>query len=97
MRIVAEIRFLEFDAVEYAGRTTQMARSVPVPLFLAKLGGQVKCVQHLYKAQQSLVFGYLIPVEPANLVILAVGVVIALLAAAHLVAHEQHRGTLAEH
>ena len=31
------------------------------------------------------------PVEPADLVVLAVGVVVAVLRAAHLVAHEQHR------
>ena len=31
------------------------------------------------------------PVEPADFVVLAVGVVIALLGAPHLVAHQQHR------
>jgi hypothetical protein len=36
------------------------------------------------------------PVEPAELVVLAVGVVVAALRAAHLVAHEQHRHALRE-
>ncbi len=47
------------------------------------------------EVQQLLVepFG---PVEPADLVVLAVGVVVAALAAAHLIAPEDHRHALAE-
>ena len=33
------------------------------------------------------------PVEPAHIVVLAIGIVVAVLGAAHLVAHLQHRGT----
>ena len=46
--------------------------------------------------------GYAVPVEqapvqPADLVVLAVGIVVALLAAPHLVAHQQHRRAQRQH
>src|SRR5215831_3593013 len=46
--------------------------------------------------QQLLLLVIEVPVEPADLVVLTVGVVVALLRATHLVAAEQHRHALRE-
>ena len=43
-----------------------------------------------YKGQQRLLLGGQVPVEPADLVVLAVGVVVATMGAAHLVAGTEH-------
>ena len=47
--------------------------------------------QHLYEPMQVPVPVEQAPVEPADLVVLAIGVVVAVLRAAHFVAHQQHR------
>ena len=38
-----------------------------------------------------------VPVEPANFIVLAIGIVVAELGVAHLVARQNHRNTLAYH
>ena len=53
-----------------------------------------QCRQLLHKADQRLTLFADIPVDPADLVILAIGVVVALLGSRKLVAGEQHRCAL---
>ena len=50
--------------------------------------------QSLGKPQQRGFPFHVMPVEPADFVVLAVGVVVASLGAADLVAHQQHGGAL---
>src|SRR5690606_30599740 len=50
----------------------------------------------LYEATQSLVVPVQLPVDPGNLVVLAVGVVVAMLRASQLIAGQQHGYALRE-
>ena len=49
------------------------------------------------KFEQGAVVVVKIPVIPANRVVLAVSVIVALLSASHLIAAQQHRNALGEH
>ena len=50
--------------------------------------------QHLPEAQEIGVFAGQVPVKPADLVILTISIIVALLAAAHLISHNQHGDSL---
>ena len=51
----------------------------------------------LEKAEDGLVGFEERPVQPVQLIVVTVGVVVALLGASHLIAHEDHRYALTEH
>src|SRR5271166_5115023 len=53
--------------------------------------------QQLRKPQDIDMCGQQIPIEPARLVVLAVGVIVSALATPHLVAHEKHGNAAGQH
>ena len=53
-----------------------------------------ECNQTAREVEQAALVGVQVPVEPADLIVLTVGVVVAVLAAAHFVAAKQHRHAL---
>ena len=55
-------------------------------------------LDHLFEiAEDVSILLQIIPVEPGNLVVLTISIVVALLGVAHLVAREYHRNTLTDH
>src|SRR5258708_610217 len=51
----------------------------------------------LEEAQQRCVVRYRLPIQPINLVIVAIHIVVALLRMAYLITHEDHRHALTSH
>ena len=49
--------------------------------------------QQLHKAKNVGVFGQQVPVEPTRIIVLAVGVIVAMLTTPHLIAHNKHGHT----
>ena len=73
-----------------------VAVEIPVIAFLEIRRKQVEIDEALHEGEQALVLPGQFPIEPTDLIVLAVGVVVALLGAPCFVAHQQHGGALRE-
>src|SRR5262249_47969621 len=91
MRIIAPIGPVQMDAVPRYLRATRLGPVLAVAEYHRSL---VKTKEVAYEAQDVSVLGNGVPVKPADLIVLAVGVIVAPLRAPHFVAHEQHRAAL---
>src|SRR4030067_1857240 len=72
------------------------AAVVPEFFFTKYAAGLNECNQLADKPQQISLSLDILPVEPAQLIILAVGIVIAVLRAANFISHQDHRRTLGD-
>ena len=97
MRIVAPIGTVERSAVPFELRLPQELVEREVHVFSCNIAAGAKCDQHLGETVDISVVLQQGPVQPADLIVLAVCIVVPALAAPHLVAHQQHRGTECDH
>ncbi len=93
VRIIAPVRVSELDAVPRLPRpldqlieSSSRSLMLPVPQYPSR-------ITQTYESEQIRVLFPQRPVEPACLIILAIGVIISALRPANLVAHQDHRYT----
>ena len=92
MRIVAPIGVVERSAVPFKLSLPQQLVKCERSIFRRYIAAEAERNKHLDKAVDVSVLSHEAPVEPADLIVLTVCIVIPSLAAPHLVAHQQHRG-----
>ena len=92
MRIVAPIGVVERGAVPFKLSLPQQLVKCELSVFRCYIAAEAERNKHLDKAVDVSVLSQEAPVEPADLIVLTVCIVIPSLAAPHLVAHQQHRG-----
>src|SRR5512133_2508819 len=73
-----------------AFRVTQHLAQTCTPMFVFLASQDASRDQQLYESKNIGMLGEQVPVEPTRSVILAVRVIVASLAAAHLIAHDKH-------
>ena len=93
VRLFAPVWLMQAHAVPHDVRTAGFG---PVGAIAVEFALLAKTQQAGDKAKERLLLIYLLPIEPTDLIVLAVGVVVAALGAAHLIAHEHHRSPLRE-
>src|SRR5215813_13649748 len=92
MRVIAPVRSAERHSMPLYAHPPQQLVEAERPLINHNIAALAKLVEELDEAKDVDVAFRQAPIEPADVAILAVRVVIALLGPAHLVAHQQHGG-----
>ena len=93
VRTIAPVWVVELDAVPgFLCRPQQLVQADALVLGF-HVSQQPSGIEQGHEAMHIGVLRHQGPVEPARLVVLAVGVVVAALGAPHFVAHENHRHT----
>ena len=97
MRVVAPIGTVERSAVPLELRLPQQLVECEMNVFSCNIAPGAKCDQQLGETVDISVVLQQGPVQPADLIVLAVCIVVPILAASRLVAHQHHRGTECDH
>ena len=90
MRGVTLVRLVELDPVPFDARQLQQLEQAEAANFLEDVQMQAEMDEALHKAMDIGVLRQARPVEPTDVVVLAIGIVVAPLRAPHLVAHQEH-------
>ena len=91
VRVVAPVRLFERHSVPLDGRPAKQLIEAGRRHFSHHVRALAKSVERFHESVDVAMPLQEAPVEPADIRVLAVGVIVAPLGSAHLVAHEQHR------
>ena len=87
------VRLIEFHAVPSKFLFAENLAQTHAVAFMFHVAHHTALNQQPHKPEEVGMFGQQIPVEPARIIILAVGIIIATLTTPHLVAHNKHGHT----
>ena len=97
MRVLAPVRVVERHPVPLDSRPAQELIEAQLAFFRHDIAALAKRVERFYEPVDVGVPLQQAPVKPTDIAVLAIGIVVAPLGTAHLVAHEQHRRAGRQH
>jgi hypothetical protein len=89
--LLAPVRVLQLDPMPLDARPAQQLVETKRPTLLDDIAPPAKPVELPHETVDVPMLFEQVPIKPGQFRIVAVGVVVAQLGAAHLIAHQQHR------